>query len=193
MLPDSERFTCLLKRELVNRIPKPEAGIGSQGIEFRPDCRQQTALFRQQQDTDDTHGLQALLLGKTTPVPLVQKDEICSQLDRERNALGFAPVEIPLQGTNQRAVVGGLANDPGCPRYFVATGPGPAVGVQLIPDRVGNVDTAEKPVQQVELADRGEIGQWRCVADNWPELGPHDAERSQLDTVFRSSNSSVSS
>jgi hypothetical protein len=26
---------------------------------------------------------------------------------------------------------------------------------------VGNVDTAEKPMQQIELADRGEIGQWR--------------------------------
>jgi hypothetical protein len=63
-----------------------------------------------------THGLQSLLLSKATPVLLVQQDQIGSQLDRERNALGFAPVEIPLQGTNQRAVAGCFANDPGCPR-----------------------------------------------------------------------------
>lgn len=191
---DSSRFTRLLKRELINLVPKPETGIGSQGIEFRADERQQTALLCQQQNTDHTHRLQALLLSKTTPVLLIQQDEIGSQLERKRNALGFASVEIPLQSTNQSAIVRCLPSNPGSPPYFISTGPRPSVGIQFILDRLGNVDTTEKPMQKIELADCGEICQWRDIADNSAATGwAHDAERSQLDRVSRSSNNSVSS
>ena len=66
-------------------------------------------------------------------------------------ALGFSLIEILRQGTHQRAVAGCLAKDPGGPRDVIATGSGSAIGIQLVSDRMGNLD----------LADGREIGQWR--------------------------------
>lgn len=147
-------------------VAQEKAGLLTQLLQQRPDLGNQATRFRFDQHAHHTHGLQSETAGHAPTFPLIHQHPTRLALHRQGDGFRFARIEPFPQGRDQGMIGHPSPRDPVRAGDLMATRPSMTTGVQLRPNRLGDQQAAVQCPQYIELADSGEIGQRRGVADD---------------------------
>lgn len=182
----SDLFACLLKHLPVQAFAEEETGPLAEGVEQRADLRHHAETLGLEQHAQNSQGEEAQTNRCMTAFLLIQENEIGLQLDRQGKSLRLTPVEITPEGRHQSLVLHLVAVHPGGLLNFVAPRMASSSMIELVPDTLGDVDLAVELSKQLEVADGGETGERRGIADD-------DHCRSRWRSVSRSCSRSSAS